>query len=180
MTLSYFNELKRSMEWLSTQSSTIFLGQAVSVPGTAMFNTLKDIDPSLRHEMPVFEDTQLGMSIGLSLAGFKVVSVFPRWNFLVCAANQLVNHLDKYPVISEGQFCPQLIIRTSVGSERPLHPGHQHIGDMTRGFQQLLSSVDIIKLEEPNQVLPAYQHAYQRNDGKSTILVEYGDFYNEK
>ena len=41
----YFDELKRSMEWLSEQEDTIFLGQAVAVPGTAMSNTLKDISP---------------------------------------------------------------------------------------------------------------------------------------
>ena len=32
------------MEYLSKKKNTIFLGQAVRVPGTAMFNTLKDID----------------------------------------------------------------------------------------------------------------------------------------
>ncbi|SVB00767.1 uncharacterized protein METZ01_LOCUS153621, partial [marine metagenome] len=29
----YFEELKRSMEWLAGHKDTIFLGQAVSVPG---------------------------------------------------------------------------------------------------------------------------------------------------
>ena len=29
-------------------------------------------------------------------------------------------------------------------------------------------------------VCPAYEKARTREDGKSTILVEYGDFYNEK
>ena len=42
--MKYFDELKRTMEWLSIQQSTVFIGQAVEVPGTAMFNTLKDID----------------------------------------------------------------------------------------------------------------------------------------
>ena len=32
------------MEYLAKNKNTIFLGQAVSVPGTAMFNTLKDIN----------------------------------------------------------------------------------------------------------------------------------------
>ena len=32
----YFSELKRSMSWLAKQENTIFIGQAVEVPGTAM------------------------------------------------------------------------------------------------------------------------------------------------
>ena len=43
--MKYFDELKRSMEWIATQKNTIFIGQAVACPGTAMSNTVKDIDP---------------------------------------------------------------------------------------------------------------------------------------
>ena len=125
--MKYFDELKRTMEWLSNQQNTVFIGQAVEVPGTAMFNTLKDIDIKKRIEVPVFEDTQLGMSIGMSLTGKRVISIFPRWNFLLCATNQLVNHLDKLPIMSEGKITPSIIIRTAVGSERPLFPGHPRI-----------------------------------------------------
>ena len=39
----YFDELKKSMNFLGSQKNTIFIGQAVEVPGTAMSNTLSDI-----------------------------------------------------------------------------------------------------------------------------------------
>ncbi len=178
--MKYFDELKRSMEWLAEREDTYFIGQAVEVPGTAMFNTLKDIDIKKRLEVPVFEDTQLGMSIGLSLTGKRVISIFPRWNFLICATNQLVSHLDKLPIISDGKVSPSIIIRTSVGSERPLFPGHQHIGNMSDAYRKMLSTVEIIELKEPYEIFESYQKAYERKDGKSTLLVEFGDFYNEK
>ena len=38
--MKYFDELKRSMEWLGEQNDTLFLGQAVEYPGTAI-NCLK-------------------------------------------------------------------------------------------------------------------------------------------
>ena len=41
-------------------------------------------------------------------------------------------------------------------------------------------NIDIVRLEEPEDIFPAYQHAYDRTDGMSSIIVEYGDFYNEK
>ena len=178
--MKYFDELKKSMEWLGEKNDTFFIGQAVEVPGTAMFNTVKDIDPDKRLELPVFEDTQMGMSIGMALTGKRIISIFPRWNFLLCATNQLVSHLDKLPIITDGIVTPNVIIRTSVGSQRPLFPGHQHIGNMSEAFRKILSSVEIIELEEPDDIFKSYKKAYERKDGKSTLLVEFGDFYNEK
>jgi len=176
--LKYFDELKASMEMLAKDPRVVFIGQAVEYVGTAMSNTLKDVPKEKLIEMPVFEDTQMGITLGLALAGYIPVSIFPRWNFLICATNQLVNHVDKITMMSE--YKPRIIIRTSIGSERPLHPQHQHVGDYTDAYRLMCSNVDIVRLEEPRQIYNAYCNAYLRNDGKATILVEYGDYYNEK
>ncbi len=166
------------MEWLGEQSDTIFIGQAVEYAGTAMTNTLKDVNPSKLMEMPVNEDMQTGIANGLALNGYTPISIYPRWNFLLLGVNQLVNHLDKIPMISD--YTPKVIIRTGIGSERPLHPQFQHIGDYTEAFEKMLNNVEVIRLDEPEQIFEAYQKAYNRTDGKSTILVEWGDYYNEK
>ncbi|MDA7756427.1 hypothetical protein N8920_00870 [Opitutales bacterium] len=178
--MSYFEELKKSMEFLGENKKVLFLGQAVSVPGTAMSNTLKDINPSQKVEMPVSEEMQMGITNGLALNGLIPVSIFPRWNFLLLAINQLVNHLDKITEISSGGFTPKVIIRTGIGSERPLHPQCQHVGDFSESVQGMCKNVEVIKLIEPQEIFPAYKKALERDDGKSSILVEYGDYYNEK
>jgi len=178
--MTYFDELKRSMEWLASQKDTLFLGQAVEYPGTGMTNTLKNVDKSKLLEMPVNEDMQMGITLGLALNGTVPISLYPRWNFLLLAANQLVNHVDKIKIMSDGQYTPKIIIRTSIGSQRPLHPQHQHIADFTGGFKAMCNFVDIIKLDEPNQIFEAYQYAFERTDNRPTILVEWGDYYNEK
>ena len=41
--MKYFNELLRSMNYLAENNKTVFIGQAVEVPGTSMSQTLKDI-----------------------------------------------------------------------------------------------------------------------------------------
>jgi pyruvate/2-oxoglutarate/acetoin dehydrogenase E1 component len=174
--MKYFDELKRSMEWLAQQPHTLFVGQAVGYPGTAMFSTLKDIDPTKRLEFPVAEEFQMGLATGLALQGFVPISVFPRWNFLLLAVNQLVNHLDKLPLVSD--YRPKVIIRTGVGSVRPLDPQWQHKGDFTDAMRLMLQTVKVVRLDEPEQILPAYQEAYTA-DG-STILCEVSDFINEK
>ena len=40
--LKYFDELKRTMEWLAAQPQVMFVGQTVAGPGTFMFQTLRD------------------------------------------------------------------------------------------------------------------------------------------
>jgi pyruvate/2-oxoglutarate/acetoin dehydrogenase E1 component len=178
--MKYFDELKRSMEWLAEKEDTLFLGQAVEYPGTALTNTIANVDKSKLLEMPVNEEMQMGMTLGMALNGSVPVSFFPRWNFLILAANQLVNHIDKINIMSDGGYKPKIIIRTAIGSQRPLHPQHQHISDFTAGFKALCDYVDIIRLEEPHQVFNAYKYAYERTDNRPTLLVEWGDFYSEK
>ncbi len=178
--MSYFDELKRSMEFLAEEPRTVFIGQAVAVPGTAMSNTLKEVDPSKLVELPVAEEMQMGMTLGMAMAGHIPVSIYPRWNFLLCAINQLVNHFDKLQVMAGDGFNAKAIVRTGIGSERPLHPQFQHIGDFTDAIQKMCSTVEVIRLEEPGDVFPAYEKALLRDDGRNTIVVEYGDYYNEK
>tara|TARA_B100000949_G_C14188491_1_gene410667 strand:- start:203 stop:739 length:537 start_codon:yes stop_codon:yes gene_type:complete len=178
--MKYFDELKRSMDFLGENKKTIFIGQAVEYAGTAMTNTLSDIANEKKREMPVTEEMQMGITIGLALDGWIPVSIYPRWNFLLLAVNQLVNHLDRMPRISDNSYYPKVIIRTGIGSVRPLHPQHQHVGDFTDSFRLIFQNIDIIRLDEPEDIFPAYKHALERTDGRQTLLVEYGDYYNEK
>lgn len=178
--MKYFEELKKAMTWLGQKQDTIFLGQAVEYPGTGMTNTLSEIEKSKLLEMPVNEDMQMGISLGLALNGAIPISIYPRWNFLLLAANQIVNHVDKVKIMSNDGYKPKIIIRTAIGSQRPLHPQHQHIGDFTPGFKAMCDTIDIIRLDEPHQIFESYKYAFERADGRSTILVEWGDFYNEK
>jgi pyruvate/2-oxoglutarate/acetoin dehydrogenase E1 component len=160
--MKYFDELKKSMDWLAGKDDTLFLGQAVEYAGTAMTNTLKDVDRKKLLEMPVNEDMQMGISIGMALNKSVPISIFPRWNFLLLAANQIVNHLDKAKIMSSGGYKPKVIIRTSIGSQRPLHPQHQHISDFTSAFRAMCDTVDIIRLDEPHQIFESFQYAYER------------------
>ena len=178
--MKYFNELKKSMEFLDKSKKTLFIGQAVEVPGTAMSNTLKNVKRNKRIELPVAEEMQMGITIGMLMSGYVPISIYPRWNFLLLATNQIVNHLDKFPIFSHNEFVPKVIIRVGIGSERPLHPQGQHVGDYTEAYKCMLENIEVIRLEEPEDIFPAYLKAYNRTDGKSTILVEYGDYYNEK
>ena len=176
----YFDELERAMIYLGEQPDTLFLGQAVEYKGTAMRNTLKKVPIEKLLEMPVDEEMQMGITNGLAVAGTVPVSIYPRWNFLLLTMNQLINHLDRMPEFSHGEYIPKVIIRTSIGSQRPLHPQAQHVGDFTDGLKMMVNNIEVIRLDEPEDIFPAYFKAYNRTDGKSTLLVEWGDYYGEK
>ena len=126
------------MTWLGEQPNTMFLGQAVEYAGTAMTNTLVNVDRSKLLEMPVNEDMQMGITLGIALNGTVPISIYPRWNFLILAANQIVNHLDKIKLMSDGGYTPKVIIRTGIGSQRPLHPQHQHIDQQQNDSRRFL------------------------------------------
>lgn len=179
--MTYFEQLERAMEWLGQKKETIFLGQAVSCPGTAMFNTLKDkVNPKKLYEMPVAEEMQMGMTLGIAMNGSVPISIFPRLNFLICGLSQLVNHIDKFQLMAPNWEIQNIILRSSIGSERPLFPQHQHIGDLTLGIKLLAPNINIIKLEEPEQIVEEYKRAYNAPQGTVSLIVEYGDYYNEK
>jgi pyruvate/2-oxoglutarate/acetoin dehydrogenase E1 component len=178
--LKYEKELSRAMEFLSQDPRVVFIGQAVAVKGTAMTNTLKNVDSDKKVELPVAEEMQMGMALGMALVGYIPVAVYPRYNFLLLAVNQLVNHLDKAKHMSRDGFKPNVIIRTGIGSQRPLNPQCQHLGDFTEAFKLMLTNTEVIRLDEPEDIFPAYKKALERTDGKCTLLVEWGDAYQEK
>ena len=179
--MKYKEQLIKSMEFLSEDPNVIFLGQSVSYTGNAIYNTLSTIPNNRKIEMPVFEDVQMGISIGLALEGFVPVTCYPRFDFLILAINQMINHLDKIDLMSRGQMKPRVIIRTSIGSTNPLNGGVQHTQDHTQAFRHLCQDhIEVELLDEPEQIFPAFKRALLREDNKSTLLVEHGDYYNEK
>ena len=110
----------------------------------------------------------------MAINGMVPVSVVPRWNFLLCAADQIVNHLDKMESMSDGRCKPKVIIRVAVGSEKPVDPQDQHKGNFAEAFRLMCKNIDIVELHEPKDILPAYQAAYVSD--RSTILVEFTDY----
>ena len=155
--------------------NSIFLGQQVGV--TNFYSTLDGIPDEKRIELPVAEELQLGMSIGLAMQGYLPISIYQRMDFLPRACDQLVNHLDIMKEMSRGQFNPKVIIRTTIGSLDPLDTGLQHSKDLTEGFRALLKNIKVARLETAEQAKFVYWEAL--NDNDSHLIIEVQDLYNE-
>ena len=169
--LSYGAELKKAMGYLATFPATIFVGQAVVYPGQAAFGTFADVPMDRRIEMPIIENFQMGLCVGLSLHGFVPLCFYPRFDFLISACDQLVNHLDKAAAMG---WKAKVIIRTAVGRHKHFHLGPQHVQDHTFAMRAMLQSVYVERLDTAEQIMPAYQRAI--DSSQSTLLVENMDY----
>jgi len=176
--MKYKDELIKSMEMLAKEPKVIFLGQSVKYSGNAIYNTLESIDDNRKIEMPVFEDVQMGMSMGLALNGFIPVTCYPRFDFLIVAINQMVNHLDKIDYMSKGAMKPRVIIRTSIGPKEPLDGGPQHTANYTNAMKEMLTSINVVSLYKANEILPAYKNALENKNNLISLIIEDGAFYN--
>ncbi|HLC78132.1 MAG TPA: hypothetical protein VJH92_03335 [Candidatus Nanoarchaeia archaeon] len=173
---SYRSEVSKAMRFLAEDSRAIFLGQTVGYPGSRFtYGTLEGIPMDKRIELPIMEEAQMGMSIGLALQGYVPISIYPRFDFLLLGLNQLVNHLDKFNEMSSGEYKPKVIIRTIIGSTKPLNPGPQHRQDYTSALKSMLTDVDVVKLDDPSLVFETYQKALDSN--RSTVVVENGQLH---
>jgi pyruvate/2-oxoglutarate/acetoin dehydrogenase E1 component len=121
------------------------------------------------------EETQMGMSLGLAMTGKSVITFYPRWDFLICASNQLINHIDKVKLMTG--FEPHIIIRLGKGSDKPLDPGHQHKGNYFEEFKSMCSNIAFLDLKTPLDIKNGYE--YVMNNIGIYILVEYPELYYE-
>ena len=175
MKTTYKDELTKSMNYLAKKPNTIFVGQQIVFKGNPMSTTIEEVPTDKMIETPVFEEVQMGMSIGLGMSNMCVVSFYPRWDFLLCASNQLVNHLDKFKHMTG--YDSHVIIRVGKGSDDPLDPGVQHKADYSDGFKSMLSDIKIINLNDKSNIYETYKKAYVYK--KPIILVEYTEKYND-
>ena len=173
--MTYLDEIKKGMKLLADNDFYV-IGQNTKYGGTSMYHTLTEFPNDHKIELPVAEEMQMGMSTGMALNGMNVCSLYPRMDFLICAINQLVNHLDKAEVMSEGQFKPRVIIRTCVGSIKPMMPGVQHMQNYTKALKEMCTNINVVELNSLEDVYPAYLEALKSD--KSTILIEKSDLYN--
>lgn len=170
---TYKEELSNAMKRLMDNPDTIFIGQQIVYYGNPMSKTIEGLPTSRMIETPVMEETQMGMSLGMAMNGKLVVSFYPRWDFLILATNQLINHLDKYQLMT-GKT-PHIIIRVAKGSDTPLDPGHQHKANYLKQYSEMLKTVKVFDCKTPEDVSKYYNTAI--NIPGVYIINEYPELY---
>lgn len=171
----YKDSLTNAMTELVNKENTIFIGQQIVYPGNPMSTTLGNVPKEKMIELPVMEETQMGMTLGLAITGKTVISFYPRWDFIISAANQLINHVDKFEIMTGKKV--NILIRLGKGSDKPLDPGHQHKGNYINEFKSICKNIEFHDLKTATDIDLAYKYAIQ--NGGIHILLEYPELYYE-
>ena len=167
--------LTNVMTELGKLDDTIFIGQQIVYAGNPMSTTLGEVPKEKMIEVPVMEETQMGMSLGLAITGKTVISFYPRWDFLISAANQLINHIDKFELMTGKKV--NIFIRVGKGADVPLDPGHQHKANYINEFKTMCPNIEIHDLKTWQDVELSYKYAIE--NGGVHILAEYPELYNK-
>jgi len=169
----YKDALSTAMESIAAIEDSIFIGQQIVYAGNPMSTTLGGVSKDKMIELPVMEETQMGMTLGLAMTGKVVVSFYPRWDFIILASNQLINHVDKFKHMTGKDV--HIMIRLGKGSDKPLDPGHQHKGNYFSEYQKMCPNIKFYDLRTPEDIAKPYQSAMD-NSGIH-VLVEYPELY---
>jgi hypothetical protein len=164
--ISYKDAIVQSMTELG-ESGAIFIGYNVAY-GDAM-GTLKGVPKEQKLETPVAENLMAGLAIGMSFEGFIPVLYYERHDFMLVAADAIINHIDKIERISHGEFKVPVIIRAVTADAGPFYSGITHSQDFTNMFRSAVS-FPVIDPVTGVDVLKAVRGAIE--SGKPMMLIE--------
>ena len=164
--ISFKEAVEISMQNLGNNNA-IFIGYSL-LPGDAM-GSLARVSDEQKIEMPVAENLMVGVGIGLSLEGYLPVIYFERHDFMLVAADAIVNHLDKIEKISLGQFKPKVILKTVVDNGGIFYSGPTHSQNFTEAFRKMIE-FPVIVPNTAEEVIDAYNFALECK--RSVMIVE--------
>ena len=163
---SYKDAMVDSMTDLG-KLGAIFIGYNV-LYGNAI-GTLKNVPDDQKLETPVAENLMAGLAIGMSFEGFLPVIYYERHDFMLVAADAIVNHIDKIERISHGEFKCPVLIRAVTADAGPFYSGITHSQDFTNVFKEAVS----FPVEDPItgvDVIKAFKDA--QLSGRPVMVVE--------
>lgn len=177
MSITYKEKLTECTTRLVQEYGYYIIGQGVIDGGHGMSST---IDSALFEnciELPVFEETQTGIALGMGLAGINVISIYPRFDFFISGLSQLINHSDKAYSMSGGKFRPNIIFRVGVGAKVPLDAGPQHTNNYTKQMREMLTNVSVHELSKGSNPQKVFDQI--NVDGGIHLVVEHYEYYGD-
>lgn len=164
------------MESLVKNPKIVFLGENI-INSKRIYGTLDKVPISKCIEMPVAENLIAGTAIGLAFKGYIPICIFQRMDFMLIAADAIINHACLLPKMT-GIACP-VIFRTIKGERGgKFYVGEQHCKDLTHVFKPYMPITSI-----PNKrfsIETAYKSVLDDVlNGKSSLIVEDYSKFND-
>ena len=141
---------KAFAQMLASDPRVFVIGQGLWSPwyvGASMTDLDKEFGRDRIIDSPVSENATTGAAIGAALAGMRPVVVHPRMDFMVLAADQIVNEAANWTYMFGGKANVPLVIRPIIN--RGGEQGAQH----SQALQAWFMHVPGIKVVMPSTPL---------------------------
>lgn len=123
---------------MRADTTTFLVGEGIAKRGGCFAETLgllEEFGPDRVMDMPLSENSFLGMCAGAAMSGTRAICNVMYSDFLTVAMSQLVDQAIKIPYLSGGQYCMPLTISafygvgSSIGAQhcQSLHPWFMYI-----------------------------------------------------
>ena len=165
-------------EEMARDKNVLILGEDVGVLGgnfkTAVGLQEKYGDFRVK-DTPISENSFLGMSLGMSLTGLRPIVEIMFSDFLLLAADQLLNQIAKIRYMSGGQVKVPLTIRTTIGAGRSSAAQH------SQSLHAIVCHVPGLKVVLPSSAAEAkgLLKTAIREDNP-VVFIEHKMEYNQK
>ena len=125
----YFSEAVRAAlaEALETDPRVLLLGEDIGAYGGAFGVTrglLERYGPERVLETPISENGFVGVAVGAAMTGLRPVVEIMFMDFILLAADQIINHAAKLHYVYDGQVNVPLVVRAPAGAGRGYGASH--------------------------------------------------------
>src|SRR5262245_45077801 len=146
-TLTYAEAIREAFQQLLASDPRVFvIGQGLWSPwyvGTSMTDLDKEFGRHRIIDTPVSENATTGAAIGAALAGMRPIVVHPRMDFMLLAADPIVNQAANWSYMFAGQVGVPVVFRPILN--RGGEQGAQH----SQALQAFFMHVPGIKVLMP-------------------------------
>ncbi len=163
------------MGLLAEKDDTVFIGEGLINAGR-IYGTMDCVPIKKCIEMPIAENLIVGAAMGLAIQGYKPIVVFQRMDFMLVAADAIINHLCKIPEMSGDRVKLPVIIRAIIGNQsKEFDVGLQHKADYTHIFEPHMFTIPLVV---PDHIPMLYKDAYKMTE--PVLLIERYNKYEDK
>ena len=112
---------------LAESEKVYFLGEDILDPYGGAFKVARGLSSQYPQQVittPVSEAGMVGIAVGMALRGYRPIVEIMFGDFLMLAADQLINHASKFRWMSNDRVQVPLVVRTPMGGGRGYGPTH--------------------------------------------------------
>lgn len=163
---------------MELDESVIIVGEGVTDAG-AIFGTtrglLERFGAERVIESPLSENAMTGVCLGAAIAGLRPVMIHQRIDFLLLAADQIINHAAKWRYMHAGKIQVPLVIRAIVGK------GWGQAAQHSQSLQAVFAHIPGLRVVMPSSGSDAKGLLLEAIAGNDPVLfIETREFHNQK